>query len=239
MRPDGRRPDELRPLTLQRGFTRAAPGSVLIRAGGTHVLCTASIDETVPAWREASGAGWVTAEYDMLPGATPQRRPRERTRVDGRTQEIQRLIGRSLRAVVALSRLGPRTITLDCDVLQADGGTRTAAVTGAYVALCDALAVGRRRGLWREDVLRAGVAAVSVGRVDGTLRLDLDYREDVAAEVDCNLVMTTRGEWVEVQATAERAAYTDADLAAMLELGRRGIERLFELQRAALAEGLT
>jgi len=236
MRPDGRRPDELRPLTIQRGFTQAAPGSVLIRAGGTHILCTASIDEAVPAWREASGAGWVTAEYDMLPGATSQRRPRERTRVDGRTQEIQRLIGRSLRAVVDLPRLGPRTITLDCDVLQADGGTRTAAVTGAYVALCDALAVGQRRGLWGGDVLRAGVAAVSVGRVDGTLRLDLDYREDVAAEVDCNLVMTTRGEWVEVQATAERAAYTDADLAAMLALGRRGIERLFELQRAALAE---
>ncbi len=209
---------------------------MLIRAGGTHVLCTASIEETVPAWRAGSGAGWVTAEYDMLPGATPQRRPRDRARSDGRTQEIQRLIGRSLRAVVDLTRLGERTITLDCDVLQADGGTRTAAVTGAYVALCDALAEGRRRGLWDDDVLRAGVAAVSVGRVDGALRLDLDYREDVAAEVDCNLVMTTRGEWVEVQATGERASYTDADLTAMLALGRRGLERLFELQRAALAE---
>ena len=209
---------------------------MLIRAGGTHVLCTASIEETVPAWRAGSGAGWVTAEYDMLPGATPQRRPRDRARSDGRTQEIQRLIGRSLRAVVDLTRLGERTITLDCDVLQADGGTRTAAVTGAYVALCDALAEGRRRGLWGDDVLHAGVAAVSVGRVDGALRLDLDYREDVAAEVDCNLVMTTRGEWVEVQATGERASYTDADLTAMLALGRRGLERLFELQRAALAE---
>jgi ribonuclease PH len=233
-----RQPDELRPVEIVRGFTRTAPGSVLMRTGQTHVLCTASIEETVPAWRVASGAGWVTAEYDMLPGSTPQRRPRSRERLDGRTQEIQRLIGRSLRTVVDLPKLGPRTIYLDCDVLQADGGTRTAVITGAYVALCDALAVGRRRGLWGTDVLTAGVAAVSVGLVDAELLLDLDYREDVAAQVDCNLVLTTRGEWVEVQATGEHATYTDDDLARMMALGRRGIERLFALHRAVLADRL-
>ena len=233
-----RQPDELRPVEIVRGFTRTAPGSVLMRTGQTHVLCTASIEETVPAWRVASGAGWVTAEYDMLPGSPPQRRPRSRERLDGRTQEIQRLIGRSLRTVVDLPKLGPRTIYLDCDVLQADGGTRTAVITGAYVALCDALAVGRRRGLWGTDVLTAGVAAVSVGLVDAELLLDLDYREDVAAQVDCNLVLTTRGEWVEVQATGEHATYTDDDLARMMALGRRGIERLFALQRAVLAARL-
>jgi ribonuclease PH len=234
MRSDGRPADELRPVEILRGFTDAAPGSVLIRTGRTHVLCTACIEEAVPAWREASGCGWITAEYDMLPGSTGQRRARDRTKVDGRTQEIQRLIGRSLRAVADLQKLGPRTIYLDCDVLQADGGTRTAAITGAYVALCEALADGRRRGLWAADVLPAGVAAVSVGLIDGELLLDLDYREDVRAQVDCNLVLTTRGEWVEVQATAERATYDDAMLAAMLALGRRGIERLFGMQQDAL-----
>jgi ribonuclease PH len=223
---------------MTRGFTRAAPGSVLIRTGQTHVLCTASIDQAVPAWREASGAGWLTAEYDMLPGSTPQRRPRSRPQVDGRAQEIQRLIGRSLRAIVDLAKLGPRTISIDCDVLQADGGTRTCAITGAYVALCDALAVGQARGLWGPDMLTAGVAAVSVGLVAGELLLDLDYREDVAADVDCNLVMTTRNAWVEVQATGEHATYTEEDLQRMTALGRRGIERLFEIQRAALATPL-
>lgn len=226
--------NELRPIEIVRGFTQAAPGSVLFRCGNTHVFCTASIVEGVPGWRENSGHGWLTAEYDMLPGATTERRARNRTKVDGRTQEIQRLIGRSLRAVVDLSRLGPHTICLDCDVLQADGGTRTAAITGAYVALCDALAAGQRRGWWDEDALLAGVAAVSVGRVEGELLLDLDYAEDAAAEVDCNLVLTTEGRWVEVQATAERAAYTDEDLARMMELGRQGIEQLFALQRASL-----
>ncbi len=233
-----RKPDQLRPLEILRGFTRAAPGSVLIRAGDTHVLCTATIDEAVPDWRVASGAGWITAEYDMLPGATGQRRPRNRLKVDGRTQEIQRLIGRSLRAVADLGKLGPRTIYLDCDVLQADGGTRTASITGAFVALCDALAVGQRRGWWGSDVLTAGVAAVSVGIVDGEVLLDLDYREDVSAAVDCNLVLTTTGRWVEVQATGERATYSDTELARMLELGRRGIENLFALQQAALARPL-
>jgi ribonuclease PH len=237
MRRDNRRPDELRTLEILRGFTQAAAGSVLIRAGDTHIFCTASIDEAVPAWREASGHGWVTAEYDMLPGCTPERRPRSRGKVDGRAQEIQRLIGRALRAVVDMTRMGPRTITLDCDVLQADGGTRTAAITGAYVALCDALSAGQRRGLWGADVLTAGVAAVSVGLVGGDLLLDLDYREDAAADVDCNLVLTTQRQWVEVQATAERAPYTDADLVRMLEFGRHGIEQLFALQRAAVGSG--
>ncbi len=238
MRRDNRQPDELRPIEILRGFTRVAPGSVLIRGGQTHVLCTASIVDGVPSWREESGLGWVTAEYDMLPGATPERRARNRTRVDGRTQEIQRLIGRSLRAVVDMARLGPRTIYLDCDVLQADGGTRTAAITGAYVALCDALSAGQRRELWGTDVATAGVAAVSVGIVAGRLLLDLDYQEDVQAAVDCNLVMTTRGEWVEVQATAEGGTYTDGNLTDMMALGRGGIEKLFELQQAALDQPL-
>lgn len=236
MRHDGREPGDLRPVQIVRRFTDAAPGSVLIRAGATHVFCTATIDEEVPEWRAASGLGWVTAEYDMLPGASSDRRARNRTKVDGRTQEIQRLIGRSLRTVVDFARLGPRTIYLDCDVLQADGGTRTAAVTGAYVALFDAVVHGASRGLWGEGVLTGGVAAVSVGIVGGRALLDLDYREDANAEVDCNLVMTNRGEWVEVQATGERTTLTDAQLAEMLALGRRGIERLLDLQHEALAE---
>ncbi len=258
MRRNNRKPDELRPVEIMRGFTRAAPGAVLIRQGRTRVLCTASIEDAVPLWRQPSGAGWITAEYDMLPGATTQRRPRSRGKVDGRAQEIQRLIGRSLRAVVDMTRLGPRTIYLDCDVLEADGGTRTAAVTGAYVALCDALAVGQERGWWTtqpprtiaaspgsvpppsqpDDPLRGGVAAVSVGLVGGELLLDLDYEEDSSAAVDCNLVLTTRGSWVEVQATAEHAPYTDADLTRMLALGRRGIEQLFARQQQALAQPL-
>ena len=235
MRQDGRQPGELRPVQIVRRFTEAAPGSVLIRAGSTHVFCTATIDEDVPEWRAASGLGWVTAEYDMLPGASAERRQRNRTRVDGRTQEIQRLIGRSLRTVVDFAKLGPHTIYLDCDVLQADGCTRTAAVTGAYVALFDAVVHGAGRGLWGEGVLTGGVAAVSVGIVGGQALLDLDYREDSSAEVDCNLVMTNRGEWVEVQATGERTTLNDGQLAEMLGLGRRGIERLLDLQHEALA----
>lgn len=235
MRRDGRRPDELRPVEFVRGFTRNTPGSVLLRAGQTVVLCTASLEDDVPEWRRDSGLGWVTAEYDMLPGATATRRPRSRARLDGRTQEIQRLIGRSLRAVVDMGRLGPRTIVLDCDVLQADGGTRTAAITGAYVALVDAVTEGRRREYWNEGVVTAAVAAVSVGQVDGELLLDLDYDEDVRAAVDCNLVLTSAGQWVEVQATGEHGAFTDAELTRMMALGRAGITRLFERQRAALA----
>jgi ribonuclease PH len=235
---ENRQPDELRPVRIQRRFTTAAPGSVLIRCGDTHVLCTASITESVPEWRVASGLGWVTAEYDMLPGSTPQRRARARDRIDGRTQEIQRLIGRSLRAIVNLDKLGPRTITLDCDVLQADGGTRTAAITGAYVALRDALVEGQRRQLWGDDACTAAVAAVSVGLVGGEALLDLDYREDVNADVDCNLVLTSEDQWVEVQLTGERATCSDAQVATLMEYGRRGIRQLLDLQERALAESL-
>ncbi len=237
MRADGRRDDKLRPVEFRRGFTQTAAGSVLTRFGRTLVLCTASIEEGVPPWREASGHGWLTGEYEMLPGSTRPRRPRERMRIDGRTQEIQRLIGRSLRAAVDLARLGPRTIFVDCEVLQADGGTRTAAISGGYVALCDALREGRQRGLWEESVLVAGVAAVSVGILGGRLLLDLDYEEDSAAEVDCNLVRTTRGEWIEVQATGERGTFGDPELEALTRLGRQGIEQLFALQRQALGDG--
>lgn len=233
MRSNQRRNDEFRSIEFIRGFTKTAAGSVLVRAGQTHVLCTASIVTGVPEWRVASGAGWVTAEYDMLPGATPQRR--ERRRSDGRTQEIQRLIGRSLRAITDMSRLGSNTIYLDCDVLQADGGTRTASITGAYIALCDAVTTGERRGLWGTGALTAAVAAISVGVVRGEVLVDLDYSEDSAADVDCNLVQTDRGEWIEVQATGERATYSDASLETMLAAGRIALRRLFELQRAALS----
>lgn len=234
MRKDGRQADELRPIEILRGFTQTAPGSVLIRTGRTQVLCTACIEEGVPPWRENSGLGWLTAEYDMLPGATLQRRPRNRNRIDGRTQEIQRLIGRSLRIAIDHAKLGQRTIVLDCDVIQADGGTRTAAINGAYVALCDALEAGRRRGLWNDDVLGTAIGATSAGVVGGEVLLDLDYEEDAAAEVDCNLIMTARGVWVEVQATGETAAYGDETLLRLMAAGRRGIERIFEIQRIAL-----
>jgi ribonuclease PH len=213
-----------------------APGSVLIKTGRTHVLCTASISTALPEWRASSGKGWLTGEYEMLPGSTPSRKVRSRDRLDGRTQEIQRLIGRSLRAVVDFVALGPHLITVDCDVLQADGGTRTAAITGAYVALSDAVRVGRERELWGDGVLKTQVAAISVAVRDGELLLDPDYEEDVAAAADCNLVMTGRGEWIEVQSTGERTTFTDEQLIGMLALGRRGIEGLMERQRAALAD---
>lgn len=236
MRHNGRQDDELRPVEIIRGFTSAAPGSVVIRCGNTHVFCTATIEEGVPEWRLASGAGWVTAEYEMLPGSTGRRKKRSRGKIDGRTQEIQRLIGRSLRSAVDMRKMGSNTIYLDCDVLQADGGTRTAAVTGSYVALCDALRAGRSQELWEQDPRIAEVAAVSVGMVDGRPLLDLDYREDVGANVDCNLVMTDRGAWIEVQATGEKTTFDDEQLSELLRMGKRGIERLFEFQRKALGE---
>jgi ribonuclease PH len=234
MRADGRQNDQLRPIEIIRGFTSATPGSVLIRTGKTHVLCTAAIETAVPEWRQTSGKGWLTSEYDMLPGSTGTRKQRSRVRLDGRTQEIQRLVGRSLRAAVDLARIGSNTIYLDCDVLQADGGTRTAAITGAFVALCDALAAGRRQGLWSEDARGARVAAVSVAVVDNEILLDPEYTEDVRADVDCNLVMTDQGEWIEVQATGERRALRDDQLSAMLALGRRGIRELMEFQQQAM-----
>jgi ribonuclease PH len=236
MRHDGRKPNQIRPLKIKRRYTRTAPGSVLIQAGRTTVLCTASVEESVPPWMKGQGRGWVTAEYGMLPGSTSPRKSRDRGgKIDGRTTEIQRLIGRSLRAVVDLDALGERMITLDCDVLEADGGTRTASITGAFVALVDALrAVQPLLPDPQRLPLTTSLAAVSVGIVKGTPLLDLDYQEDVEAEVDMNLVMTGRGEFVEIQGTGEEATFTDEQLAQLLALGRAGIKALTEHQKAAL-----
>lgn len=236
MRYDKRRPDQLRPVDIVRNFTRTAAGSVLIRAGGTSVLCTASVEESVPPWKmhDENPTGWVTAEYSMLPGSTSPRKRRERSRVDGRTSEIQRLIGRSLRSVVDFAALGPRTITVDCDVLEADGGTRTASITGGFVALVDALRTVD--GIADVDsVIRANVAAISVGIVDGEVLLDLPYVEDVAAEVDMNVVMTSEGKYVEVQGTAESRTFSRTLLNQQLDFAERGIQELIELQNQVLA----
>ncbi|HEX3727430.1 MAG TPA: ribonuclease PH [Pirellulales bacterium] len=233
MRHDGRAADQLRPITIRRNFTRPAAGSVLITAGRTTVLCTASIEPQVPGWLVGQGRGWVTAEYGMLPGSTSPRKRRDVGKVDGRTTEIQRLIGRSLRAIVDLEALGERSIMVDCDVLEADGGTRTASITGALVALVDALAT--IPDLARTP-LRDAVAAISVGIVDGKPLVDLDYVEDVAAEVDMNVVMTGCGRFVEVQGTGEEATFSEAELAAMLALARQALEQVREVQRNALAE---
>lgn len=234
-RSGGRRADQLRPIKITRGFTKFAPGSVLVETGDTRVLCTASFEQGVPRWKEGKGGGWVTAEYDMLPGSTGSRRGRNRGRVDGRTQEIQRLIGRSLRAVMDLEALGENTIILDCDVLQADGGTRTASITGAYVALCDAVRFGRQQGWVAGEPIREAIAAVSVGCVGGRVLLDLDYREDVAADVDFNVAMTSAGCYVELQGTGESATFTRDDLDRMLKMAGRGIKRLLAAQQDALA----
>lgn len=226
---------ELRPVVIDRGFTRMAAGSVLYKSGETIVLCTASVDEKVPGWLEKQGTGWITAEYNMLPGSTSPRKERERQKVDGRTTEIQRLIGRSLRAVADLAALGPRMITVDCDVLQADGGTRTAAITGGFIALVDAIHSVRER-LPNPDryPLRDSVAAISVGLVDGELRIDLNYELDVAAEVDLNVIMTGRGQFVELQGCGEEATFSEEQLAQLLNLGKRGIRQLTQFQRHAL-----
>ena len=235
MRHDNRQPDELRPIEIIRNFTRTAAGSVLIKAGGTSVLCTASVDESVPPWkmRDENPTGWVTAEYSMLPGSTSPRKHRERSKIDGRTSEIQRLIGRSLRSVIDFEALGPRTITIDCDVLEADGGTRTASITGGYVALVDA--VRSIDGLSTDrPVVRANVAAISVGIVDGEVLLDLPYVEDVAAEVDMNVVMTSEGEYVEVQGTAESRTFSRDLLNRQLDFAEKGIRELIALQNAVL-----
>lgn len=237
-RQDGRSPAELRPVQITRGYTESTPGSVLIQTGKTIVLCTASWQTGVPPWKEGQGGGWVTAEYDMLPGSTSSRRPRNRMKIDGRTQEIQRLIGRSLRSIVDLNLLGQNSILIDCDVLQADGGTRTASITGAYVALCDAVRVAVRKKWLARSPVRESVAAASVGKVDGRLLLDLDYKEDVAAQVDMNVVMTGSGEFIEVQGTGEKATFTRAELDKMLRLASRGIKRLIEMQGKALRRRL-
>jgi ribonuclease PH len=234
VRRDGRRADEIRPVRIIRGFTRFAPGSVLIQCGETHVLCTASWQNSVPEWKQGKGTGWVTAEYDMLPGATGQRRPRNRMRIDGRTQEIQRLVGRALRAVVNVAALGENSILIDCDVLQADGGTRTAAITGAYVALVDAVRVARSQNWISSDPITGQIAAISAGRVDGTMLLDLDYSEDSAAQVDLNVVMNAAGEYIEVQGTGEGATFSRGELDRILRLAAKGIGELLEAQRRAL-----
>ncbi len=237
MRPDNRRPDELRPVRIQTNFLLTAEGSCLIEAGHTRVLCAATIEDGVPSFLRNSGRGWVTAEYSMLPRATAQRTPREITkgRPSGRTQEIQRLIGRSLRAVVDMEALGERTVIVDCDVLQADGGTRTAAITGGCVALALAFERMMPFGVFPRPPLPRLVAAASVGVIGGETRLDLCYEEDSQAEVDMNVVMTSGGEFVELQATAEKAAFSDSRLAEMLALARAGIGSLLDAQREALA----
>jgi len=238
MRPSQRQPDELRPLVIERNFTRHAEGSVLIRMGDTHVLCTASVEESVPPFLRGKGQGWVTAEYGMLPRSTHTRSAREaaKGKQTGRTQEIQRLIGRSLRAVVDLKALGERQITLDCDVLQADGGTRCASITGAWVALSDACAKLVAEGKLTTNPLRDHVAAVSVGIYRGVPVLDLDYPEDSDCDTDMNVVMTGRGGIVELQGTAEGEPFTRTQLDALTDLATAGIGRLIEAQKAAIGQ---
>jgi ribonuclease PH len=226
--------DQLRPVEIRRGYTRTAPGSVLISCGDTRVLCTATFEEGVPKWKAGQGSGWVTAEYDMLPTAGGERRPRNRGKIDGRTQEIQRLIGRTMRAVVDLDSLGENSILLDCDVIQADGGTRTASITGAYVALCDAVTFGLKQKLVSRSPVQAGVAAVSAGVVDGKVLLDLDYPEDVDADVDFNVAMTSEGRFVEIQGSGESASFTRAQLDKIVAVATKGIRQLLALQKVAL-----
>ena len=238
MRPSGRKPDQLRAVSFERGFTKHAEGSCLVRFGDTHVLCTASLEERVPPWLKGAGKGWVTAEYGMLPRATGERTRREASagKQSGRTQEIQRLVGRSLRSVVDLVALGERQITLDCDVLQADGGTRCAAITGSCVAVADAIAWCRRQGLIAGAPMRDFVAAVSAGIVNGVPVLDLDYPEDSGCDTDMNIVMTGSGGIVELQGTAEGAPFSRAEMDALVDLGAAGIRELIAAQRTALAE---
>ena len=236
-RHDGRRAGELRAVRITPGLVSSADGSCLVETGGTRVICTASLVPGVPKWRQGGGLGWVTAEYGMLPASTSQRRGRPVLKQDGRSVEIQRLIGRVLRSVVRFGRLGENTIYLDCDVLEADGGTRTAAITGAYVALALAVAAGTDQGLCGPQALSGAVAAVSVGIVDRTPVLDMDYHEDAAAEVDMNVAMTSGGKFIELQGTAERSAFSMEELEAMLALARRGIRKLMAYQRDAISEG--
>ncbi|MFO1132097.1 MAG: ribonuclease PH [Hyphomicrobiales bacterium] len=237
MRPSGRKPDELRPVSFTRGFTRHAEGSCLVRFGDTHVLCTASLEERVPPWLKGGGKGWVTAEYGMLPRATHERTRREAAsgKQSGRTQEIQRLVGRSLRAVVDLVALGERQITLDCDVLQADGGTRTAAITGSWVALFDCLKWMEQRAMFKTWPLKDHVAAISCGIHGGTPVLDLDYPEDSSAGTDANFVMTGSGGIVEIQGTAEGEPFSEATLGELLALAKKGIAELVAKQKDAIA----
>lgn len=233
MRPSKRAPDEMRQVSVEHGFSRHAEGSCLIKFGDTHVLCTASLEERVPPWIRGGGTGWVTAEYGMLPRSTHDRMRREATagKLSGRTQEISRLIGRSLRAIVDMEALGERQITIDCDVIQADGGTRTASITGGYIALKECIGWMKHRGMVGEHVLKDQVAAISCGIFEGTPVLDLDYLEDSAAETDANFVMTGTGGIVEIQGTAEIKPFSEEELAQLLALAKKGIGELTELQR--------
>lgn len=236
MRPSGRKPDELRPVTLTRHFTHHAEGSVLVEFGNTKVLCTASVEERVPRFLKGSNRGWVTAEYGMLPRATHSRTSREAAtgKQSGRTLEIQRLIGRSLRAVMDLTALGERTITVDCDVIQADGGTRTASITGGYVALVDAVQSMLKNNQLRKNPIHGAVAAISVGIYQGLTVLDLDYQEDSNAETDMNIVMNDAGNFIELQGTAEGHAFRQDELQKMLALANEGVRQLLEKQAIAL-----
>jgi ribonuclease PH len=232
-----RKSNELRSLKIRRGYTRMSPGSVLIQAGNTTVLCTASVEPKVPDWLKGKSKGWITAEYNMLPHSTRPRKARERAKIDGRTTEIQRLIGRSLRAVADLKALGERSILVDCDVIEADGGTRTASITGALVALVDCLRSIQKELPYPDHFpLSDSVAAVSVGIVDGRPVLDLNYEQDVEADVDMNVVMTGSGRFIEIQGTGEEATFDDDDLAALLKLAKAGIRELREHQKKALGK---
>ncbi|MBG0810996.1 ribonuclease PH [Methylosinus sp. H3A] len=237
MRPSKRAPDEMRPVSFERGVARYAEGSCLVKFGNTHVLCAATLEDKPPPWLRGQGRGWVTAEYAMLPRATHTRTRRESSsgKPSGRTQEIQRLIGRSLRAVTNLPALGERQVVVDCDVIQADGGTRTAAISGAWLALHDCFQWMRSRSIIKDNPLRDHVAAVSCGMCNGDAVIDLDYNEDSTAETDANFVITGSGGLVEVQATAEVAVFSEDNLGAMLALARSGVDRLVQLQKAALA----
>ena len=237
MRTDGRKPRQLRPLTITPGYLKTADGSVLIEVGDTKVICTAKLEERVPQFLRNSGKGWITAEYGMLPGSSQVRIGREASRgkVGGRTHEIQRLVGRSLRAIADLKRLGEKTIWVDCDVIQADGGTRTASITGAYVALREAVAVWLAKGILAADPIKDSVAAVSVGIIDGKVFLDLSYEEDSRADVDMNFVMTGSGKFVEVQGTAESAPFTGKQMERMTEIAQEGIRELLKAQKKVLA----
>jgi ribonuclease PH len=238
MRSDGRAPDELRPVTLTRNYTKHAEGSVLVEVGDTRVICTVSVEDRVPPFLKGKGEGWVTAEYGMLPRATTTRSQRESGRggASGRTHEIQRLIGRSLRAVVDMKGLGERTLWVDCDVIQADGGTRTASITGAFVAMVDALRHVKKQGMFAELPIYDFVAATSVGKVSGQVLLDLRYDEDSTADVDMNIVKTGRGRFIELQGTAEHKSFDDAELQALMAAADKGIQELVALQRKTLGD---
>jgi len=239
MRKDGRKNDEMRPVKITRNYLKTAEGSVLIEVGDTRVICTASIEERVPPFLKDTGRGWITAEYGMLPRSTSTRSMREATtgRIGGRTQEIQRLIGRSLRSVVDLALIGERTIYIDCDVIQADGGTRTASITGGFVALYDAMRFAVQNGIIERNPIKNMVSAISVGIVDGEPMLDLCYEEDYKAEVDMNVVMTADGRFIEIQGTAEGEPFARETLHNLLSLAEKGIKELFKIQKEVIGEG--